>query len=101
MLLSLSLAASAYGQQAAPDQPAAVGASLPPLTVTAPRLDDAQARALKSTRAAGAAVGVGGAAVAVAGGIIGAGAFVVTWGAAALFAGGMSAYLAHRRLKGM
>lgn len=41
-----------------------------------------------------------GAGIAINAGILGLGAFVVTWGAAALFAGGLAAYLAHRHLKG-
>jgi hypothetical protein len=113
VLLSLSLLTPAYSQpaqEAAPYETApgnlttelssATAAGLPPLTVTAPRLSEKQARELKTARSSGAVVAGAGAGLALNAGIIGLGAFIVVWGGALLFVGGLTAYLCHRRLQG-
>jgi len=68
-----------------------------PLTVTAPRVREQAA--LETARAAGAGTAVAGA------GLMTYAVFFATgpfgWAAAAVFFGGMTAYLSHRRLQGM
>lgn len=78
---------------------ASVQASVPtePLTVTAPRFREQAA--LETARAAGAGTAIAGA------GLMTYAVFFATgpfgWAAAAVFFGGMTAYLSHRRLQGM
>ena len=109
VLLSWSLITPAYSQQAqqgltpeasSTEQPAVTVPVLPPLTVTAPRPQDKQTRDLKRTRTAGGAVGLGGAGLSVGATIVGLGALATVWGAGLVFAGGLIAYLSHRRLQG-
>jgi hypothetical protein len=113
ILLSLSLFSPAYSQQAwegppaevsptgvAADRSSATAAGLPPLTVTAPRMEQKQARELKQARSTGGVVAGAGAGLALNAGIIGLGAFLVVWGGALIFVGGLTAYLCHRRLQG-
>lgn len=93
--LLASTVAGAAVLQAAP--PAQTGGENEPITITAPR--EKPQPALKAARDGGAAVAAGG---------LGAMGYIVWaaptgpfgWAAAAVFLGGMSAYLSHRRLKG-
>lgn len=113
ILLSLSLLAPAYSQQAepvtpsgtlpagSPTEPTAVTPpALPPLTVTAPRPEQKQAQALKQGRLAGGVMALSGAGLLLDAGIIGLGGFLVVWGGALVFVGGLGAYLIQRRLHG-
>jgi len=92
--LAFSLCGAGVLQAADPARP---GGDNEPITITAPR--EKPQPALKATRDGGAAVAAGG---------LGAMGYIVWaaptgpfgWAAAAVFLGGMSAYLAHRRLKG-
>ena len=96
LLLCVCLSASAAPPPAAERQ---VAYDMEPLEVTAPRESPETIRKLKNTRAAGGAVAVSGAGLLVysafaAGGPVG-------WAAGLLYAGGMAAYLSHRRLNGV
>lgn len=96
--LALLLAAPgrALPAQGVEEDPAPVTEQLPPVTVTAPRVDER--RALENARAGGATAAGFGAGlmsyVVLFGGPFG-------WGAALLYLGGMTSYLSDRRLEGV
>lgn len=106
--IALALSACVFLAPAAPaaEPPAAsvsiaTGAevSVATITVTAPRLKAADARALRAVRAGGAGVAVGGVGL-VAYAVIFEAAGPVGWAAGLIFFGGMAAYLSHRKLAG-
>jgi hypothetical protein len=107
VLLALALAFDAAAAPAAvlPSTAAARGSpdevilGISTITVTAPREGSAEVRALKAARTGGAAAGVAGLGwmgYLIAAGVTG----PFGWAAAAVFLGGMTAYLAERRLEG-
>jgi len=91
ILLSLSLVSPVLGETAP--------GALPPLVITAPHPTKAEIQRLKKIRTAGSVAAVSGTGLLFYGALV-AGTGPIGWAAGLMFGGGLTAYLAHRRLNG-
>jgi hypothetical protein len=105
LLLALCVPSAAHAQllsTAAVDSSTATAVALPPLIITAPTFSDEEQQQileLKTTRAVGGAAALAGIGL-MSYAVLFAAAGPIGWAAGLIFFGGMSAYLAHRRLQG-